>query len=140
VPFFRIFKFKNFYKKQVKQYWNTDFKLFHTLDLLKRKLIIWPLLIFLSTRRLSKCTGISFIDSFKLESCNLKRASSHKTMKLFAQKGKTSRGWFYGMKVRLIVNHKEIVSFYISTGNVSDNNEVVLFRLTKNIIGKLFYR
>ncbi len=48
-------------------------------------------------------------------------------------------GWFYGMKVHVIINYLgEIVTFYISSGNVADNNELVLFKITKNIIGKLF--
>ena len=44
-------------------------------------------------------------------------------------------GWFYGMKVHVIINHHgEIVTFYISSGNVADNNEQVIFRLTKKLL------
>ena len=48
-------------------------------------------------------------------------------------------GWFYGMKVHIAINHRgEIIRFYISSGNAADNNETVLFKMTKKIIGKLF--
>src|SRR5205085_4031137 len=98
-----------------------------------------PIFLFLSLKKLSPCTGVSFIDSFKLEACHIKRAYSHKTLQGVASKGKTSVGWFYGMKVHLVINPKgEIVSFYITSGNVADNNATVLYKLTSEIMGKLF--
>lgn len=55
------------------------------------------------------------------------------------ERGKTSVGWFYGFKLHLIINEKgEIISFYITKGNVDDRNEEVIFFLTKNLKGKLF--
>jgi len=133
--------FKDYYTKHVTIYLKKDFpKLvsYNRFIELRKKIVI-PLLIFLVTRKLSSCTGFSIIDSFKLDACHIRRASSHKTLKGFAKKGKTSVGWFFGMKVHLIVNHRgEIVSFYVSSGNVSDNNQNILFKLTKNITGKLF--
>ena len=133
--------FKDYYTKHVQEYLTREFpKLVSYNRFIElRKTIVMPMLIFFCTKKLSFCTGISFADSFKLEACNIKRASSHKTLKNIANKGKTSMGWFYGMKVHIIINHYgEIVSFYISSGNVADNNEQVLFKLTKKIIGKLF--
>ena len=104
-----------------------------------RQRVIWITLIMLCTKKLSRCTGISFIDSFKLDACNIKRASSHKITRAISRHGKTSMGWFYGMKIHIIINHRgEIVSFYISSGNVSDNSESVLFNLIRRITGKLF--
>jgi hypothetical protein len=132
--------FKDYYTKHVMPYLNKEFNLVSYNRFIElKKLIVMPLFIFLVSRKLSQCTGISFIDSFKLEACHVKRASAHKTLKAIAKKGKTSMGWFYGTKVHLIINHKgEIISFYISSGNVADNNEQILFKLTKNILGKLF--
>lgn len=133
--------FKDYYEKHVRIYLKNEFpKLVSYNRFIElRKTIVMPILIFLCTRKLSACTGISFVDSFKLEACNIKRSSSHKTLKSIAKKGKTSMGWFYGMKVHIVINHYgEIITFYISSGNIADNNEVVLFKLTKKILGKLF--
>lgn len=45
-----------------------------------------------------------------------------------ADRYKTTMGWFYAMKVHVIINPQgEIITFYISTENVADNNEVLLF-------------
>jgi hypothetical protein len=133
--------FKDYYTKHVQEYLKRDFPglVSYNRFIELRKTIVMPMLIFLCTRKLGFCSGISFIDSFKLEACHVKRSSSHKTLQSIAKKGKTSMGWFYGMKVHVIINHRgEIITFYISSGNVADNNELVLFKMTKNIMGKLF--
>src|SRR5580692_742076 len=44
---------------------------------------------------LSKCTGISYGDSTKIEACKIKRSGRHKTLAGIAKKGKTSDGWFF---------------------------------------------
>jgi len=133
--------FKDYYTKHVEVYFKNGFpKLVSYSRFIElRKLTVMVTFIFLTTKKLSSCTGISFIDSFKLESCHIKRESAHKTMKAFAKKGKTSMGWFYGMKVHISINHKgEITCFYISPGNVADNNEELLIKITKKTFGKLF--
>lgn len=86
-----------------------------------------------------KCTGISFIDSTILKVCDNRRIHSHKVMKDFAKRGKSSTGWFYGFKLHLITNDKgEIISFQITTGNIDDRNLNLVSKLTKPIYGKLF--
>lgn len=133
--------FKDYYTKEIEMHLNQEFpKLVSYNRFIElRKTIVVPMLVMLETKKLSACTDISFIDSFKLQACHIKRESSHKTLKRIAAKGKTSMGWFYGMKVHLVINHAgEIISFYISSGNIADNNEEILFALTKNISGKLF--
>jgi hypothetical protein len=132
--------FKDYYTKHVVEYMKSEFNLVSYNRFIElRKFIVVPLLVYLITKKLSSCTGVSFIDSFKLEACHIKRASSHKTLKSIAKKGKTSTGWFYGTKVHLIINHKgEITSFHLSSGNVADNNENLLIKITKNVCGKLF--
>ena len=48
-------------------------------------------------------------------------------------------GWFYGFKLHLVINHQgEVVAFCITPGNIADNNEGVLLKLTKKLFGKLF--
>lgn len=133
--------FKDYYTKMVQPYMKNDFPnlVSYNRFIELRKTIIVPTLIMLCTKKLGFCTGISIIDSFKLEACHIKRSYSHKALQGIAKKGKTSMGWFYGMKVHIIINHLgEIITFYISSGNVADNNELVLFKMTKKIIGKLF--
>jgi hypothetical protein len=82
-------------------------------------------------------TGPYFIDTKKLEVCHLKRAWSHRVFKGIARKGKTSTGWFYGLKLHLVINHLgQIVSFLITPGNVADNNKGVLHRLLNGLAGR----
>jgi hypothetical protein len=133
--------FKDYYEKHVLVYMRGDFQAlisYNRFIELRQKAFL-PLLIFLQLNGLRQCTGISYIDSFPLEVSHIKRASSHKTFKGIAQKGKSSMGWFYGFKLHLVINHQgEVVAFCITPGNIADNNEGVLIKLTKKLFGKLF--
>jgi len=133
--------FKDFYEKHVLVYMKADFHplVSYNRFLELRQNALAPLLMFLQLNGLRRCTGISYVDSFPLKACHIKRSYSHKIFKGLAQKGKTSVGWFYGFKLHVVINHLgEIVAFCISPGNVSDNNENVLIKLTKKVFGKLF--
>ena len=68
-----------------------------------KKSVVLPLHCYLMSIR-GGCTGISFVDSTSLEVCHYRRARSHKVFKDIAKKGKTSTGWFYGMKLHVVVN------------------------------------
>ena len=46
-----------------------------------------------------ECTGISFIDSTVLRVCHNKRIRRYKTFKAFAERGKSTMGWFFGFKL-----------------------------------------
>ncbi|RFS17213.1 transposase [Emticicia sp. C21] len=48
---------------------------------------------------LSKQTGSYFIDCKKLPVCDNRRIHSNKVFTGFARKGKSSTGWFYGLKI-----------------------------------------
>jgi len=103
------------------------------------QLIIVPLTLYLIKFRFGKCSGISFLDSTTIDVCNNHRIYSHKVFKDFAKRGKTSTGWFYGFKLHLIVNDRgDILSFYLTPGNVDDRNWEVISYMTKEIFGKLF--
>ena len=83
---------------------------------LQQKVCI-PLAIFLRTKSLGQCTGISFIDSTPIQSCHIKREKQHKIFKEFARKGKSTLGWFYGFKLHLIINDKgELLGFSSDSG------------------------
>lgn len=82
-------------------------------------------------------TGYYFMDSKKLEVCHIKREKSHKVFKEQACKGKSSTGWFYGLKLHLVINHLgEIVNFMVTAGNTADNNKELLCYLLKDLQGK----
>lgn len=82
-------------------------------------------------------TGYYFIDSKKLEVCHLKREKSHKVFRDQARKGKCSTGWFYGLKLHLVINHMgEMVSFLVTSANTADNNKEVLTHLLQHLQGK----
>lgn len=74
------------------------------------------------------------IDSSGLPVCHLKRQRRHKTFQLLAQFGKSSVGWFFGLKLHIVINDKkekseEQISFYFSQLNAlikrcAKNNEM----------------
>ena len=98
-----------------------------------------PLVVFLKTRCLGDCAGISFIDSTPLRACHIKREHSHKVMRGLATKGQCSIGWFFGLKLHFIINDKgEILDFVLTPGNVEDRKPLSGTNLLSRIHGKLF--
>ncbi len=98
-----------------------------------------PLMMFVSAESLGECTGISFIDSTRLEVCAKQRIHQNKVFKDVASRGYSTMGWFYGFKLHLIINDMgEIVSFKLTKGSVSDNATNVLLELCKKLFGKLY--
>jgi hypothetical protein len=86
---------------------------------------------------LGSCTGISFVDSTSLAVCHAKRIHSHRVFKGVAKRGKTTKGWFYGLKLHIVVNEfGELLGFMITLGNTSDLS--VLPSITEGLFGKLF--
>jgi Transposase DDE domain len=132
--------FKDYYCKYVLEHMQKDFKSlvsYNRFIELKARTIV-PLALFSKAFCTSSCSGISFIDSFSLKVCNNRRIHSHKVFRGIAQRGKTSVDWFYGFKLHFVINHQgEILNFYISAGNASDNNDRILQALTKDLFGKL---
>ena len=100
---------------------------------------VLPLLLLLLLYKCAQSvrTGYYFIDSKKLQVCHLRREKQHQVFKGLARKGKGSTGWFYGLKLHLVINHLgQLVSFLITPGNVADNNHSVLSRLLQGLKGK----
>jgi hypothetical protein len=84
-----------------------------------------------------KETGRYYIDSTPLPVCHNLRIKRHKVFQGIAQRGKTSTGWFFGLKLHLVFNHQgELMSFKLTPGNVQDSRLVE--SLTQNLRGWLF--
>ena len=82
------------------------------------------------------CSGISFVDSTALEVCDNHRIRQHKVFSGIAERGKGSMGWFYGLKLHLVINDRgEILACQITPGNVDDRKPVPV--LCKRLFGKL---
>jgi transposase len=83
-----------------------------------------------------RCSGLSFIDSTALEVCDNHRIHNHKVFEGLAERGKGSMGWFYGLKLHLVVNDRgEILACQITPGNMNDRKPVLA--LCKRLFGKL---
>lgn len=88
---------------------------------------------------MSERGGIYFADSKKLPVCDNRRIPSNKVFKDVAGRGKSSTGWFYGLKAHLLVNNVgQVVQFLITPANFTDNNKSVLDKLLADIQGKCF--
>ena len=81
--------------------------------------------------------GYYIIDSTHLKACKIQRESRHRVFKSVARKGKTTMGWFYGMKLHMVINKAgHIIAIKITPGNTHDLN--VLDVITKNLKGKIY--
>lgn len=84
-------------------------------------------------------TGTYFIDSKALPVCHNKRIHQHKVFEGIAARGKTSMGWFFGVKIHFIINELgEIVNFQFTAGNVADNNHELLKRMLCELQGTCY--
>jgi hypothetical protein len=82
-------------------------------------------------------TGIYFGDSSKLAVGHNRRIDRHRVFDGLAARGKTSMGWFFGLKLHLVINHKgEIMAVKITPGNIADST--VLDEITRHLAGKLY--
>jgi len=105
----------------------------------RQERILMPLLLYLKHRGLGKSRGINYVDSTLLRVCHIKREKQHRVFRGVAKKGKSTMGWFFGFKLHLIINDRgELLSFYLSEGNVDDRNVEVMTAMTREIFGKLF--
>lgn len=87
----------------------------------------------------SEVTSIYYIDSKKLPVCHNRRIHNHRVFKDIAERGKTSTGWFYGLKVHMVINNLgQIMSFTFTTGSVSDSNPEVLRTLLTKLQGNCY--
>jgi hypothetical protein len=82
-------------------------------------------------------TGLYFADATKLAVCHNRRIHRHKVFDGLAARGKTSMGWFFGLKLHVVINHKgQIMALKITPGNTADST--VLDEITQHLMGKLY--
>jgi len=83
--------------------------------------------------------GVYYIDSKKMPMCDNKRIHSNKVFLGVGGRGKSSTGWFYGLKLHLIINPLgDIINFDFTPANVADNNHDLLRRICEGLRGKMF--
>ena len=84
-----------------------------------------------------QCDGISIADATALAVCDNKRIPRHNVFKGYAERGKTSMGWFYGFKLHVIINSKgELLRIQLTPGNVDDRKPMP--ELCQGLFGQLF--
>jgi len=85
----------------------------------------------------AKQTGINYVDSTCIPVCHSKRAYRHKVFKGLAALSKGSMGWFFGLKLHLIINEKgDLLSAKLTPGNVDDRKP--LRQMSSHLCGLLF--
>ena len=114
--------FKTFYTCFLQIYWQQYFPNLPSyqrfIELISRS--IFSLTIFTHFKS-GKKTGVYYVDGSCLPVCHLKRSRRNKVFKEIARYGRTSVGWFFGLKIHLVINNfGELIAFKITKGNVYD--------------------
>jgi uncharacterized protein (DUF2164 family) len=106
-------------------------------ELMPRTVIM--LFLFVNIFRRGKEMGCYFADSKKLPVCDNLRIKRNRVFKGIAGRSKSSTGWFYGLKLFLVINPVgEIINCFVTPANVADNNISAMKRLFKKLKGWLF--
>lgn len=131
--------FKSYYKDFVCIYWKELFPMLPSYQrfIERQQEAVMPMFLLFKCLE-KKETGIYYIDSTPIKSCNILRANSHKVFKNLASKGKTSTGWFYGFKLHILINENgDLIDFSFTTGSIHDIHQ--LEYLSKSIYNSEIY-
>lgn len=131
--------FKYYYKSYVQLYKAEFPKLvsYERFVILKKRVLKYMAYLLNWLTNLTKDTGINFIDSSSVAVCHNKRISRNKVFKGCAKLGKSTKGWFFGFKLHLVINENgEIHSAKLTTG--SSDDRTVVPGLTKSLKGLIF--
>jgi len=129
--------FKTYYSEHVCQHLSKEFPKLVSYErfVILMPFVLGPLSAYLKSLY-GRCHGISFIDSTALSVCDNHRIHNHKVFVGIAQRGKGSMGWFYGLKLHLVVNDwGELLACQITPGNIDDREPVST--LSRRLFGKL---
>jgi hypothetical protein len=125
------------YRKQVCRQWQAEFPAVVSYSRLIECLpaVLVPLSAYGRTR-LGRTRGIAFLDSLPWPVCHNRRLYSHPVFAGTAQRGKSSRGWFYGFKLHFVMNDEgDLLAVRFTPGNVDDR--VPVPGLAEGLWGKL---
>ncbi|MCR4623564.1 MAG: IS982 family transposase [Alphaproteobacteria bacterium] len=117
--------FKYFYKSYLQQY-KPEFPKMPSCErfvaLIPRILYFLTLLFRCTLRKKSK---IAYINSTSLNVCHPKRIYRNRVFKGLAKRGKTTKGWFFGFKLHIIIDAKEnLMNAKLTKGYVDDRSVV----------------
>jgi Transposase DDE domain len=135
----RCFKwyYENIILDRMRSYFPQAYSYSHFVN--SMRLVYRDLVAYLLLCRLGQPSKANYVDSKKLEVCHIKREKQHKVFAGLASKGKSSTGWFFGLKLHVVVNQwGELLRIKITGGNVADNNANLLQNLLKGLQGWLF--
>jgi hypothetical protein len=77
---------------------------------------------FTCLNRRSPNLPLRYTDASEVPVCKNKNADTHQTMQELASWGKSSKGWFYGLKLHLTVDYeRNILAFRLTTGSPHDS-------------------
>jgi hypothetical protein len=92
--------------------------------------VLFILLTIFTQIKAGRQTGVCYIDSSCLPVCHLKCSKRYKTFHSIEEYGKTSVGWFFGLKLHIMTNDLgELLAFKITRGSRSDSLEAVPSRV-----------
>ena len=129
--------FKYFYKSYLQLY-RCEFPKMPCYD---RFIALMPrilhLLVLLLHCLFSRGKGVAYVDSTPLPVCHPKRINRNKVFKGLASLGKTTKGYFFGFKLHVIINPQgSLMRVKITGGNVDDRK--VIPQMTQGLTGLLF--
>lgn len=133
--------FQYYYVHVVKKYFQSHFpglvSYNRFIELIPRCLL--PLWLFVNTSRTGEQTGFYYADSKKLPVCHNLRINSNKVFKGVGGRSKSSTGWFYGLKLFLVINqYGEIMRSIITPANIADNNIDMMRKMFNKLQGFVF--
>ncbi len=128
--------FKHYYCEKILRDHHRDFNLVSYQQFVKLIPLAMPLVIVLLRSMLRSCTGISFADATSIEVCKTYRINRHRTFAGLAARGKTTKGWFFGFKLHLVIAPTgELVKVKFTPGNRDDRK--ALETMTDGLFGKV---
>jgi|HubBroStandDraft_3_1064219.scaffolds.fasta_scaffold111857_2 hypothetical protein len=128
--------FKYFYTSYLQLYAGEFPKLTSYERFVSLKPRVLCLLVLLLFVLLTPGKRIAFIDSTSLAVCHCKRIYGHKVFKGLASRGKTTKGWFFGFKLHVIVDAQgNLMRVKLTEGSTDDRK--VVDEMTQNLSGLL---
>ena len=98
-----------------------------------------PMSLFLKTCCMGDGTGISFIDSTPIRICKNKRIKRNKVFEGLDKVGKSTMGYFFGVKLHIVINDKgELLNFVISPDHIDDREPLKSPSFIKALKGKVY--